>query len=345
MPSLRPTSAAASSIALVASLAASQAGAACVAGQPQVIIYHAGSLTAAFTQVESLFTQQTGICVVDVAAGSVDAARRITAGHQAADIYASANKTDIDVLLKPAGYADYAITFAKGAMVLAYNTASRQAGTIVPAGTPFNPPGQIPAVASDWYQQLTGSGVLVGGSNPFLDPSGYRADLMFQLAEKKYGVANLYDILLGHYSLTRTGDALGTNYDYQFIYEHSAYAAYLANPASYRYARLPDDVGLSNPALNDAYAQAEIVIPGLHDGHSRPVVRIPGERVIWGLTVLKDAPNAANAIRFLELLFGPQGVAMQTTTGPEPVSPPLVSATDFLRLPSELRPLVKVSRN
>jgi len=57
----------------------------------QLVIYHAGSLNAAFTAVEKLFTAQTGICVTDVAAGSVDAARRITAGGEPCDIYASAD--------------------------------------------------------------------------------------------------------------------------------------------------------------------------------------------------------------------------------------------------------------
>ena len=87
------------------SLASAQS--ACPSGSPQLIIYHAGSLTAAFSQVEKLYTQRTGVCVVDAAAGSVDAARRITAGKEPADIYASADDQDIDVLLKPASYADY----------------------------------------------------------------------------------------------------------------------------------------------------------------------------------------------------------------------------------------------
>ena len=50
------------------------ANSACAPGTPQLIVYHAGSLTAAFSAVEALLTQQTGICVTDVAAGSVDAA-------------------------------------------------------------------------------------------------------------------------------------------------------------------------------------------------------------------------------------------------------------------------------
>ena len=89
------------------------AGCACLPGTPQLIIYHAGSLTAGFTAVETLFTQQTGVCVIDVAAGSVDAARRITAGQEPCDIFASADFKDIDLLLKPAGFADYDILFGQ----------------------------------------------------------------------------------------------------------------------------------------------------------------------------------------------------------------------------------------
>src|SRR5215813_3046516 len=124
----------------IGSLASSaKAQTACPAGSPQLIIYHAGSLTAAFSQVEKLFTEQTGICVVDVAAGSVDAARQITAGRQPCDIYASADAVNIDTLLKPEGYADYNIVFGQGSMVLAYTTASRGAATISANNVPLDP--------------------------------------------------------------------------------------------------------------------------------------------------------------------------------------------------------------
>src|SRR5215472_13587339 len=119
----------------------------CAPGTPQLIIYHAGSLTAAFSAVEMLFTQQTGVCVTDVAAGSVDAARRITTGQEPCDIYASADFEVIDLMLKPAGFADYDILFGQGGMVLAYTTNSKNAATITTAGGTFNPPTTIPKVA------------------------------------------------------------------------------------------------------------------------------------------------------------------------------------------------------
>lgn len=324
---------------------AASANAACAPGTPQLIIYHAGSLTGAFSPVESLFTLQTGVCVTDVSAGSVDAARRVTTGQEPCDIFASADFEVIDLMLKPAGFADYDILFGQGGMVLAYTTNSKNAASIAVAGGAFNPPASVPVVADDWYMQLMQPGVAIAGSHPFLDPSGFRADLIFQLTDQLYQVPNLYDLLLEHYSITKATDVLGTTYDYQLIYEHSALAAYNADTTKfYRYAKLPDDVNLSNPQLNRHYRGAVITIPGLRPPDTDTTVSIPGTRVVWGLTVLKSAANPANALKFLQLLFSNQGVALQRATGPAPISPPVVSVEDSERLPRLLRSLVHVQR-
>jgi ABC-type molybdate transport system substrate-binding protein len=330
--------------ALLALIAAPAFAQTCPSGTPQLIIYHAGSLTAAFTPIEKLYTQMTGVCVVDAAAGSVDAARQITTGGKPADIYASADAEDIDVLLKPHGFAKYNIRFAQGQMVLAYTTASKGAATIAQPGT-FNPPDQIPDAAPDWFTQLTAPGVAIAGSHPFLDPSGYRADLIFQLADLQYGVPNLYDTLVSHYSITKASDALGKTYDYQVIYEHSAFAQFSADAThSYRYVRLPDPVALSSDDENSRYRRAFITIPDLKPPFSESPVRIHGTRTTWGLTIMETAQNRDNAVAFLELLFGPQGVALQTASGPAPISPPVVSRRDFERLPRALQPLVAKQR-
>jgi hypothetical protein len=123
--------------------------------------------------------------------------------------------------------------------------------------------------------------------------------------------------------------------------EHSALSAYNADATkSYRYAKLPDQVSLSNPQLNRRYREAAITIPGLGLPDSDTTVSIPATRVVWGLTVLKSAANRDNALKFLQLLFSPQGVALQTAAGPTPISPPIVNARDFERLCSLLRLLV-----
>src|SRR5215471_9856797 len=77
----------------------------------QLIIYRAGSLTRAFKVLIDGFRCQTGIQVKDVAMGSVDAGRQITAGGQKADLYAPADYLDIDLLMKPAGFSEFNIEF------------------------------------------------------------------------------------------------------------------------------------------------------------------------------------------------------------------------------------------
>ena len=298
----------------------------------QLIIYRAGSLTRAFEPLKQTFTCQTGIQVTDVAMGSVDAARQITAGGQKADIYAPADYLNIDLLMKPAGYADFSIVFAHGRMVLAYS-----ASGLAAKGLP------IPNAAGNWYEILTMPGVTIGGGHPFLDPGAYRGSMIFQLAEAFYKVPNLYNNLLKHAVITGsdpTGIALGRVFDFQFTYEHNARATASANP-DYRYVDLPDEINMSDPAKDAFYRQnAVVVIPGLGTTQSNRTVMIPGAHVAWGITILKGAPNKENAIKFVQLLLGPTGTELLRENGPDPIVPALVSASDFGKVPQPLRPFV-----
>jgi molybdate/tungstate transport system substrate-binding protein len=285
------------------------------------VIYRAGSLTRAFKPLETAFTCQTGIEVKDFAMGSVDAGRQITAGGQSADLYAPADYLDIDLFMKPAGYSNFDIVFAHGRMVLAYSAKKSP-----------------PVSATNWYKVLTMPGVTIGGGNFFLDPGAYRAPMIFQLAEDYYKVPNLYNDLLEHLVIPA-----GNNSDFQFTYEHNARATAATNP-DYRYMELPDELNLSDPA-KDAYYEhhAIVVLPGLGTAKSARTIAVPGTHLAWGITLMTGAPNKENAIKFLELLLGPKGTALLKENGPDPLTPALVSAGDFRKLPDSLKPLVKVN--
>jgi len=315
----------------------------------QLIIYRAGSLTRAFKPLEAAFTCQTGIQVKDEAMGSVDAGRQITAGGQTCDLYAPADNLDIDLFMKPAGYANFDIVFARGRMVLAYSAsglAAKKLPAVAEAGSPpFNTLNSIPKAASNWYEILTMPGVEIGGGNPFLDPGAYRVPMIFQLAEAYYKVPNLYNNMLEHLVTPVPGATLGKQFDFQFGYEHNARATALANP-DYRYVSLPDEISMSDPAKDDYYAQnAVVVLPGLGipksvSHESARTIAVPAAHVAWGITLLTGAPNRENAIKFLQILLSPAGTALLNENGPAPVSPALVSPVDFSHLPESLRPLV-----
>ena len=313
---------------------------ACGPGTLPLIIYHAGSLSKELQSLEATFTQQVGACITDVSSGSLDAARQLTAGQQTADIFAAADYLDIDLLLKPAHYADYSILFATSDMVLGYSTNSKYADTIATAGQSFNPPMSVPDAAPNWYQQVTQSNVLVGATNPFLDPTGYRNDMIFQLAGLQYPVPDLYNTFLEHYAITRPTDVIGQTYDYEIVYESTALAAYQAAPSTFRYVHLPPSINLGSADYEQTYLQVSTVVPGLGLPNTAAKVNIPATRTAWGVTILKNAPHPATAAKFLQLLFSSAGVAVQTADGPTPISPPVVSVLDYPHLPAALKPLV-----
>jgi molybdate/tungstate transport system substrate-binding protein len=339
------------SIAVILPLAAAGQTPTCVPPSDQrLIIYRAGSLTPAFTPLVATFICQTGIQVNDVPMGSVDAARQITAGGHACDLYAPADDSDIELFMKPAGYATYTIVFARGRMVLAYS-ARGIANKKLPAVAAPNVErsgrsDSAPRATAKWYEILTTPGVAIGTGHPFLDPGAYRADMIFQLAEAYYHVPNLYNNLLEHVVIAGPappGSPFRDRFDFQLMYEHSARAMASAD-SDVRYVDLPDEINMSDPAEAAYYAQhARVVLPGLGTPASAQTVAVPGTRVAWGITVMKTAPNRDNAIKFLQLLLSRTGTAMLTDHGPTPLSPALVSPADFRSLPESLRPLVSMT--
>jgi ABC-type molybdate transport system substrate-binding protein len=210
----------------------------------------------------------------------------------------------------------------------------------------------IPQAADDWYRRLLAPGARVATSHPFLDPGGYRAHLIAQLAQRFYKVPNLANLLLEHYTIVPDvggaggggGRTLGRDFSFQFTYEHSAAATAKSNPA-YRYVALPDRVDLSTDANNPYYAAAAVTMPGIADAEgTAPQVAMPATRVAWGLTIPRRSTNPAAAAAFVALLLGPQGRAALTANGPAPISPARVDKNGYARLPKSLQPLVAAPR-
>jgi molybdate/tungstate transport system substrate-binding protein len=312
----------------------------------QLIIYHAGSLSAAFTKIEAAFmAEHPDVAILDKFGASVNLAREVTAGGEPADLYASADYEDIDVLLKPK-WANYTIRFAQGAMVLVYKINDpnplAKVGAIADPSVPFNPnsnPPSIPNVSPNWYKILSQPGVWIGGGDPSTDPGTYRGLLIMQLAERYYRQPGLYQALYKN-DTYRDGDKTpAPPADYRFSYEHSALAMARTDP-TVRLALLPAEIAMSDSSQEAFYSQSSLSISGL--ASDDPHVTIKGSRVTWGITLLNSSKNPANAIAFLQFLLTPgKGPALEQTTGPEPILPAVVSQDDYSRIPDVLRPLVR----
>lgn len=66
---------------------------------------------------------------------------------------------------------------------------------------------------------------------------------------------------------------------------------------------------------------------------------VPGTRILYGLTILKTAPHAAEALQFLEFMLSQEGMDIQRAAGLDPI-PAVASKDDFQKLPAELQKLV-----
>jgi len=256
-----------------------------------VVMFHAGSLTMPFEAMEKAFeAKYPGVDLQREASGSQAAARKVTDLSKPCDIMASADFKVIDKLLIPK-FADWNIRFATNQLVLCYTAKSRYADQVN---------------ARNWYEILQRKGVVWGHSDPNLDPCGYRALMVLQLAEKYYRKPGLNDRLLANrplenirpksvelVSLLQTG-----NMDYAWEYLSVAVQHGL------KYVVLPDKVNLGNYKEDTFYSQAVVKVTGKKPGE---YMDMKGESVTYGVTLTKDSPNREAAVAFLDYLLDPKG--------------------------------------
>ncbi len=261
------------------------------AAMEKVIIFHAGSLTVPLARIEKDFeAANPGIDILREAGGSTKMARMISELGKPADIMASADYKVIDKTLIP-GKADWNIRFATNQLVLCYTANSHYADRIS---------------ADNWFEILQKKEVVWGHSDPNLDPCGYRSLMVLQLAEKFYNQPGLYDRLIANrpqknvrpksvelVSLLKTG-----NMDYAWEYLSVAIQHEL------KYLTLDDHINLGNYQFDAFYKQAQVKVTGKKPGEW---ITRTGQSVTYGITLVKNAPNPAGAIRFLEYLLSADG--------------------------------------
>lgn len=293
-----------------------------------VVMFHAGSLTMPFEAMEKEFeARYPGVDLQREASGSQAAARKVTDLNKPCDIMASADFKVIDKLLIPK-HADWNIRFATNELVLCYTDKSKFAKEVN---------------AKNWYNILQRKGVVWGHSDPNLDPCGYRALMVLQLAEKYYRKPGLYKNILANrplenirpksvelVSLLQTG-----NMDYAWEYRSVAVQHGL------KYVSLPDKINLGNYKEDPYYSQAVVKVTGAKPGE---YMDMKGESTTYGVTLIKDAPNKEAAVAFLEYMLDPKGgLKILKDQGQPPFIPCRVPTQKMKSaLPEKLQKLVEV---
>jgi len=287
-----------------------------------IVVLHAGSLSVPFAEIEKVFEEKyPQYDVQREPSGSIAAARKVTDLGRAADVMGSADYQVIDAMLIP-NNAKFNAQFATNEMVLAYTDKSKFSKEIN---------------EKNWTDIFMKEGVVVGHSNPNLDPCGYRSILVTMLAEKYYVKPGLYQTLFNygdHYEVgeenpkkvvvrPKETDLLGLleagQYDYLFIYKSVADQHHL------KYVTLPEAISLKSAKYDNVYSEVSFNIDGKKPGEVEKQVGAP---MVYGLSIFENAKSPANkagAVAFVNFILSPEGQAIMKKNGQDAMNPPIIT--------------------
>ena len=331
---------------IVLALLLSVVASGCTTGESEkeetLIIFHAGSLSVPFQQLESEFAEYAqknlGVKVnfQDEASGSVKAVRKVTDIGKKADVVAVADYTLIPQLMVP-NYTDFYVLFATNEIVIAFTENSKYADEIT---------------SDNWYEILARPGVTFGFSDPNQDPCGYRSVMVMKLADYYYNEpvfetlveknTNIYyngSLIVAPKEIQVKGDKVvirpketdlvglveSGSLDYFFIYKS------VAEQHGLKYITLPDEINLKDFSKADFYGKASIYL-----GSTGKV--ITAKPIVYGVTVPKDAPHRELAMEFLRFMLGENGRRVFQENHQDFIWPPIA----FGNVPEEIRDIVKV---
>ena len=263
-----------------------------------LVVFNAGSLGPPFHDLLVEFAKGKSVVPAQENSPSIEAVRKLTELGKVPDVLAVADYSLLPTLVLPK-YASWYVLFGSNAMVLIYSDQSAGAKEIT---------------TENWYQILLRPGVRVGRSDFHVDPSGYRALMAMQLAERFYKQPGLTDQLIAaapdkymRHSESDLGALVAAGeLDYGWTYES------LARAHKLKFVRLPPELDLSEPRLSDWYAQASIRIPGAPGQDS---LTLKGEPIVFAATVPTNAPHRAVGEAFIKFLLGQEGKAILDRSG------------------------------
>ena len=293
-----------------------------------VSVLYAGSLGAVLEKgLAPAFERTTGFGFQGEGHGSVAAARMIRDRLRTPDVFVSADPAvNIALLMGPQNRSivEWYVTFAAAEMVLGYNPKSRFKDDFEQARE-----GNL-----QWYEVLAKPGVKLGRTDPNLDPKGYRALFMFELAERYYHKPGLMALLgppTNPAQIFPEPELLirleSGQLDAAVFYRHEVVAHTLP------FIALPNEVNQSSPRLAGLYAERSYA--------TDRGITVKGVPILFTLAIPNTVRNAAGALAFVRFVLSPSGRAMLDQQGFR--SAPVLVGGDPTKLPIELRSVVEGS--
>jgi molybdate/tungstate transport system substrate-binding protein len=252
------------------------------------------------------FAKANSVEFQGIGQGSHALARQLEGRLLQADVFVPITPGPIDVL-RQAGMIGPAVPVASTQMVVAYSPKSRFVADLEAAAR-----GQ-----KKWYEVLQTSGLRFGRTDPATDPQGQNIVFTMLLAENYYKQPGLADRILGAYLNPEqifTEPSLLSRLEAGQI---DASSGYLSATRSHHlpYIELPDEINLSNPAMEAAWyknVQFSITLPG------GKVATLNTQPLVFYATVLKDSKQPALAKKFVEFLQSPEGQKLLDDNGYSP---------------------------
>jgi molybdate/tungstate transport system substrate-binding protein len=319
-------------------------------------VIDAGSLIVPFEKAAEAYARaHPRLHVTTESHGSIQVIRQVSDLGRRFDVLASADAALIPVLMEdPLGSdatatADWYAVFATNRMVLAYSPTSQYAPLFR---------------SGDWVKAVTTSGVRFGLADPRFDAAGYRALMVLQLAENLYDndhlfedltvgrlsppvtvsrragvdvidVPELLDAVSGSGLLLRGASielvALLESGDLDCAFEYESVVRQHELP----FVRLPAQIDLSSPRYAASYERVAVAIAFQRFAKVKPEFR--GAPIAYGVTIPLNAPDRAEAERFVAFLLGPDGRRILEAAYQPSVTPARVDHMD--KLPAALRSL------
>lgn len=286
-------------------------------------IFHAGSLAPPFSAAEPEFEDRYGVEVNREAKGSVASTQKITEQGRTAGVLGVSDFRLIRNRILP-DYGDWYAIFTTNAMAIQYREDS---------------PGADDIGEDNWWDVLSRDDVVIGHSDPAVDPGGYRAVMAMQLGKTAFDGEKLYDDAtyqkLRDNSTVPTGTETNLEgqleagkLDYVFYYQS------IASTSGLPYVDLQPEVDLSQATSEYAkhYAKAEVETDS---------GTFTGAPIAYGITVPSVTETPDLGAKWVEYMASDAGRAILEEKGLQPVSPIVVPESGEDAVPSNVMRLAE----
>jgi molybdate/tungstate transport system substrate-binding protein len=314
-----------------------------------ITIYAAASLAKQMNATAAEFkTKHPNVDVQIQYGGSSNLISQITQLNKSVDIMASADYGLIDKNLIP-NYTSFNLEFARNELVIAYTNNSKNSSQIN---------------STNWYEIMNQSDVKIGIADPNSAPAGYRGVMMIQLANSYYNNSNIFNDLIASNSAI-TSQANGSGYvisspntmnptskivsrpavsdlmpvlqsnsvDYVLVYKSDAEQQ---KDSGVKYVTLPAELALSNTTYESTYKNYKLT-QFSDTNKSKSITLTP---IVYGITVLNNAPQRDLAIEFMQLLLSSEGNKITTESYQDPIVP-AIATNKSTNIPQSLQQYVK----